>query len=81
MAVRDGRDVGRIAVIENKPFNQYHNEKTSNFYLFECENDMEAATALFNAAFEWAKLRGLECDDRTQGHGSAGRLWGFGIGP
>jgi hypothetical protein len=24
LAVRDGRDVGRIAVIENKPFNQYH---------------------------------------------------------
>jgi hypothetical protein len=31
LAVRDGRDVGRIAVIENKPFNTYHNEKTADF--------------------------------------------------
>jgi len=59
IAVRDGRDVGRIAVIENEPFNTYHNEKTADFYLFECEDDKEAATALFNTAFEWAKARGL----------------------
>jgi hypothetical protein len=59
IAVRDGRDVGRIAAIENKPFNKYHNEKTADFYLFECENDMEAATALFNTVFDWAKKRGL----------------------
>jgi hypothetical protein len=59
LAVRDGRDVGRIAAIENKPFNKYHNEKTANFYLFECDNDMEAATALFKAVFDWAKAHGL----------------------
>ncbi len=59
LAVRDGRDVGRIAAIENKPFNKYHNERTADFYLFECENDMEAATALFNTVFDWAKARGL----------------------
>src|SRR5690349_9862907 len=57
LAVRDGRDVGRIAAIENKPFNQYHNTKKADFYLFECENDMEAATALFATAFEWARAR------------------------
>ena len=60
LAVRDGRDVGRIAAIENRPFNTYHKEKTADFYLFECENDMEAATALFNTVFDWAKMRGLE---------------------
>jgi len=60
LAVRDGRDVGRIAAIENRPFNTYHKEKTADFYLFECENDMEAATALFNTVFNWAKMRGLE---------------------
>ncbi len=26
LSVRDGRDVGRIAANENKPFNKYHNE-------------------------------------------------------
>jgi hypothetical protein len=31
LAVRDRRDVGRIVLIENKPFNQYHNAKEANF--------------------------------------------------
>lgn len=60
IAVRDGKDVGRIAAIENKPFNKYHNERNADFYFFECENDFEAATALFDAVFNWAKMRGLE---------------------
>ena len=76
LAVRDGRDVGQIAVIENKPFNQYHNEKTANFYLFECENDLEAATALFNVIFDWAKARGL---DLMIGPKGMGPLDGYGI--
>ena len=76
LAVRDGRDVGRIAVIENKPFNQYHNLKTADFYLFECENDLEAATALFNTTFEWAKSRGL---NRVVGPKGMGPLDGYGI--
>lgn len=59
LAVRDGKDVGRIAAIENKPYNQYHNKKTANFYFFECKNDIEATTALFNTVEEWAKSRGL----------------------
>ena len=75
MAVRDGRDVGRIAAIENKPFNKYHNEKTADFYLFECENDMEAATALFKSVFEWAKKRGL---DTVIGPKGMGPLDGYG---
>jgi hypothetical protein len=76
LAVRDGRDVGRIAVIENKPFNQYHNEKTADFYLFECENDMEAAAALFNTVFEWARARGLS---KMIGPKGMGPLDGYGV--
>lgn len=76
LAVRDGRDVGRIAVIENKPFNQYHNEKTADFYLFECEDDLEAGTALFNTVFEWAKLRGL---NKMIGPKGMGPLDGYGV--
>ncbi|HNO95119.1 MAG TPA: hypothetical protein PKJ84_13185, partial [Anaerolineales bacterium] len=76
LAVRDGLDVGRIAVIENKPFNQYHQEKTADFYLFECEDDLEAATALFNTAFEWAKSRGLT---KMVGPKGMGPLDGYGV--
>ncbi len=76
LVTRDGRDVGRIAVIENKPFNRYHNKKSANFYLFECEKDPEAASALFTAAFDWAKGRGL---DLMIGPKGMGPLDGYGV--
>jgi hypothetical protein len=76
LAVRDGRDVGRIAAIENKPFNKYHNTKEADFYFFECENDREAATTLFNTVCEWAKQRGL---DSIVGPKGMGPLDGYGI--
>jgi len=76
LAVRDGRDVGRIAAIENRPFNQYHNSKEADFYFFECENDPEAASALFQTVFDWAKARGL---DAVVGPKGLGPLDGYGI--
>lgn len=60
VAVRNGRDVGRIAALENINFNRYHNARTAQFYLFECEDDAEAATALFGEVFQWAHTRNLE---------------------
>ena len=75
IAVRDGRDVGR-SCNENKPFNKYHSEQTADFYFYECENDMEAATALFNAVFDWSKARGL---DTVIGPKGMGPLDGYGV--
>ena len=60
LAVRDGKDVGRIAAIENRPFNEYHHTKQAQFYFFECEEDEEAAAALFETVFDWARARGLD---------------------
>jgi len=57
---RDGRDVGRIAALENKPYNKCHSTHKANIYLFECEDDQEAAKALFERVFDWAKGRGLD---------------------
>jgi hypothetical protein len=54
------RPIGRLAVLDNHRYNEYNKTKTAFFYLFECENDPEAASALFNAGFEWARSRGLE---------------------
>lgn len=76
LAVRDGRDVGRIAAIENKPFNQYHQTRKADFYLFECENDPQAAAALFQTVEEWARQRGL---DLLVGPKGLGPLDGYGI--
>lgn len=59
VAKRDEKVVGRIAALENKPFNKYHGTKDAEFYLFECENDQEVANALFNRVFEWSRQKGL----------------------
>lgn len=60
LAERDGRIVGRIAALENKRHNTYHKTHLAQFYLFECEDDLEAATALFSAAGDWARQSGLD---------------------
>jgi hypothetical protein len=60
IATQDGKVVGRIAALENKLFNNCHNAKDAEFYLFDCINDQEVADALFKAVFDWAKSRGLD---------------------
>jgi GNAT superfamily N-acetyltransferase len=76
VAARDGRDIGRIAVMENKPYNKYHNRKVAAFYLFECIEDPEVASALFERIFEWARKRGL---DSVMGPKGFGPLDGYGM--
>jgi GNAT superfamily N-acetyltransferase len=76
IAVRDGKDVGRIAALENKPYNNYHSVKQAQFYLFESEDDNEIAQVLFDALFEWARLRGL---NRVVGPKGFAALDGYGM--
>jgi len=68
--------VGRIAAIENKPYNHYHKKKTANFYLFETIEDQTVADALFGRVFEWAHKRGLT---QLVGPKGFGPLDGYGI--
>ncbi len=75
-AARNGQLVGRLAVLENKPYNRHHGTKHADFYLFECEDDGEAAEALFHRAFEWARSRGL---NRMVGPKGFSALDGYGI--
>ena len=53
------RPIGRLAVLDNRPYNEFNGETTAFFYLFECENNPEAAQGMFNAGFAWARSRGL----------------------
>ncbi len=76
LAKRNGKVVGRIAALENKRYNDFHNAKQASFYLFECINDQEVANALFDTAVSWAKARGL---DRMVGPKGYGPLDGYGI--
>ncbi len=59
LAVRDDRVVGRIAVMENKPFNEYHRTKKIQFYLFDAVKDQEVFEALFDQARAWGRERGM----------------------
>jgi GNAT superfamily N-acetyltransferase len=53
------RIVGRIAVIDNRRYNAYHQSKTAFFYYFEAIEDLKVARALFDSASDWAQDRGL----------------------
>lgn len=59
LAYRDRFTVGRLAVLDNRLYNEANHEKTAFFYLFECEPDQETARRLFESAFDWARRRGL----------------------
>ncbi len=68
--------VGRIAVLDNRNYNAYNHEQTAFFYLFECEDDPTTAQALCDAAFAWARARGL---DRVYGPKGFTALDGMGL--
>ena len=76
LAVRDGEDVGRITLMENKPYNRCHGKRQAQFYYFECVEDFEVARALFDHAFEWTRSRGL---NQVVGPKGFGPLDGYGM--
>lgn len=70
------RPMGRIAVLDNARYNEFNKTQTAFFYLFECENNREVASALFNHAFDWACSRGLNLISGPKGFTP---LDGFGL--
>jgi hypothetical protein len=60
LAWRDGRVVGRIAAIDNRAHNEFHGDQVGFFGFFECEDDPEAANALFAKATEWVRAHGRD---------------------
>lgn len=75
--VMDGdHAIGRIAVLDNRLYNNYNHQKTAFFYLFECVDDEIASNLLFKAAEEWSRDRGL---DRIVGPKGFSALDGFGL--
>ena len=59
IARRDGRPIGRIAAIIDPNSNRFHEERAAAFGFFECSNDREAAAALFAAATNYARDKGM----------------------
>lgn len=60
LARRDGKVVGRIAAIVDGFHNEYHKERRGMFGFFESINSQEVANALFNAAVDWFRQRGIQ---------------------
>ena len=67
IAVKADRVVGRLAVLDHRPYNEWNHTQTAFLYLFEAEDDCAVSRGLFNAACEWARARGL-----TQVYGPKG---------
>jgi GNAT superfamily N-acetyltransferase len=60
IAQRDGRDVGRIAGLVDRHFNDYHHDACASFGYFECVNDRAVSQKLFAAALDWARRKGMK---------------------
>jgi hypothetical protein len=61
LAWRDGKPVGRIAAIINHAHNERYQDRTGFFGFFDCEDNLELARALFDAAGALLRSRNREC--------------------
>jgi hypothetical protein len=59
VARRRGRVVGRIAAVVDARYNRFHGTSDGMVGLFESQNDPGLAAALFEAAAEWVRARGM----------------------
>jgi hypothetical protein len=76
LATQGDLPVGRLAVLDNRRYNDFNHAKTAFFTLFECEPDPQAAQGLFDSGFAWARARGL---DRMTGPKGFTPLDGLGL--
>ena len=59
IARRGNQPVGRIAAVVDRNYNAFANEQCGAWGFFECQNDADAAHALFAAASAWHAERGM----------------------
>jgi hypothetical protein len=59
LARRGSKTVGRIAGIIDRHYNQFHDEKMGIWGFFECDDDQEAAAALFCSVETWVRQKGM----------------------
>jgi len=57
MALADGKPAGRIALIEDKAYNEFHNERIGFFGMFECVENYKIAELLLDKAHSWSRER------------------------
>jgi GNAT superfamily N-acetyltransferase len=59
LAYRDGKIVGRIAAILNNAHNEYNKKNDGFFGFFDCIDDTEVSTLLFDVVTGWLKNKGV----------------------
>ena len=60
VAYKDGKPAGRIQAIIQKDANAKNNEKRCRFCRFDAIEDLEVSRALFDAAENWARSKGMD---------------------
>ncbi len=64
IALKDGKDVGRIMAIVNHKHNEFHKTNFGHYGFFEAIDDEEIIKSLFDNAEQWLKSQGM---DKIQG--------------
>jgi len=59
LAENKSQTLGRLAVLDNKKYNELQKQKTVFFYYFEAVEDTSVSLLLFEEAKKWAQQRGL----------------------
>lgn len=59
LAQKDGQAAGRLAVMDNRRYNEHLGQKTAFFGFYDVIEDLDTSQALFQAAFDWARSRSL----------------------
>lgn len=60
IAIKDGKDVGRIMAINNHHYNKFHKSKDGHWGFLDAIDDINVFENLFDAATQWCRSLGME---------------------
>jgi GNAT superfamily N-acetyltransferase len=72
----DDQVLGRVAMIHNRNYCNFHKEKVAFFYYYDAVDDFQVSSLLLQAGVDWARAQGL---DTILGPKGFLRSQGFGI--
>ncbi len=67
LARRGKETIGRIGVLDNAHYNAFRGARTAFFTFYDVRDDAAASDGLLDAAFDWARRRGLDTLEGPRG--------------